>query len=43
MEGHAQKNVERYSELANKKVEQLQSQVRLDGHQFRQEELEAVG
>ena len=45
MEGHAQKCVERYCELANKKVEQLYkvSSPCLDDHQFKQEELESVG
>ena len=45
MEGHAQKNVERYCELANKKVEQLYkvSSPFLDDLQFIQEELESVG
>ena len=42
MEGHAQKCVERYCEVANKKVEQLfkTSSPCLDDHQFKQEELE---
>ena len=45
MEGHARKCVERYCELANKKVEQLYkvSSLCLDDHQFKQEELELVG
>ena len=45
MEGHARKCVERYCELANKKVEQLYkvSSLCLDDHQFKQEELESVG
>ena len=45
MEGHAQKCVERYCELANKKVEQLckVSNPCLHDHQFKQEELESVG
>ena len=45
MEGHAQKCVERFCELANKKVEQLckVSNPCLDDHQFKQEELESVG
>ena len=45
MEGHAQKRVERYCELANKKVEQLYkvSNPCLDCHQFKQEEFESVG
>ena len=49
MEGHAQKCVERYRELANKKVEQLckVSSPCVDGHQFdhqfKHEELESVG
>ena len=44
MEGHAQKCVERYCELANKKVKQLYkvSNPCLDNHQFKQEELELV-
>ena len=45
MEGHARKCVERYRELATKKVEQLHkvSSPCLDDHQFKQEELESVG
>ena len=45
MEGHARKRVERYCELANKKVEQVYkvSSLWLDDHQFKQEELESVG
>ena len=45
MEGHAQRCVERYFELANKKVEQPYkvSSPCLDAHQFNQEELESVG
>ena len=45
MEGDARKCVERYCELANKKVEQLHkvSSPCLDDHQVRQEELESVG
>ena len=45
MEGHAEKCVERYCELANKKVDQLHkvSHPCLDDHQFKQEELESVG
>ena len=45
MEGHAQKCVERYCRLANKKVEQLYkvSSPCLDDHQFKLEELESVG
>ena len=45
MEGLAQKCVERYCELANKKVEQLYtvSSFCLDDHQFKQEELESAG
>ena len=45
MEEHAQKCVERYCELANKKVEQLYkvSSPCLDDHQFKHEELESVG
>ena len=45
MEGHARKCVERYSELANMKVEQFYrvSSPCLDDHQFQQEELESVG
>ena len=37
MEGHAQKCVERYCELANKKVEQLKVSNPLDGHEFKHE------
>ena len=45
MEGRAQKCVERYCELANKKVKQLYkvSSPCLDDHRFKQEELESVG
>ena len=45
MEGHAQKSVERYCELANKNVEQLYkvSSPCLDGHHFKQEELKSDG
>ena len=45
MEGHGQKCVERFCELANKKVEQLYkvSSPCLDDHQFKQEELKSVG
>ena len=45
MEGHLQKCVERYCELANKKVEQLYkvSHPFVHDHEFKQEELEAVG
>ena len=45
MEGHAQKCVERYCELANKKTEQLYkvSSPCLDDHHFKKEELESVG
>ena len=45
MEGHAQTCIERYCELANKKVEQLYkiSHPCLEDHQFKQEELETVG
>ena len=45
MEGHAKKCVERYVELANRKVEQLHkvSSLCLDDHQFKKEELESVG
>ena len=44
MEGHARKCVERYCELANKKVEQLYrvSSLCLDDLQFKHEELESV-
>ena len=44
-DGHAQKSVERYCVLANKKVEQLYkvSHPCLDDHKFKQEELETVG
>ena len=42
---NAQKCVERYCELASKKVEQLYkvTHPRLDDHQFKQEELESAG
>ena len=45
VEGHARKCVERYCELANKKVEQFYkaSSPCFDDHQFKQEELESVG
>ena len=45
MEGHARKCVERYCELANKKVEQFcrVSSPCLDDHHFKKEELEPVG
>ena len=45
VEGHAQKCVERYCQLAKKKVEQLYrvSSPCSDDHQFKQEELESVG
>ena len=45
MEGHAQKCVERYCELANKIVEQLYkvSRLSLDDDQFKKEELGSVG
>ena len=45
MEGHAQKYVERYCELANNKTEQLYkvSSPCLDDHHFKKEELERVG
>ena len=45
MEGHAQKCVEKYCELANKKTEQLckVSSLCLDDHHFKKEELESVG
>ena len=45
MEGHAQKCVERYCELANKKTEQLHrvSSLCLDDHHFKKEELESFG
>ena len=44
-QGHAQKCVERYCELANKKVEQLYkvSSPCLDDHHVRQEEIVSVG
>ena len=44
MEGHAQKCVEQYCQLAHKKVEQLfkVSSPSFDDHQFKQEELESV-
>ena len=45
MEGHAQKCVERYCELANKKVEQLCKVLQpcSDDHQVKLEERESVG
>ena len=45
MEGHARKCVERYCELANKRVEQFfkVSSLCLDDHPFKKEELESVG
>ena len=45
MEGHAQKCVERYCELANKKTEQFckVSNHCLDDHHFKKEDLESVG
>ena len=45
MEGHAQKCVERFCELANLKTEQLYkvSSPCLDDHHFKKEELESVG
>ena len=45
MEGHAETCVERYCELAIKKVEQLYkvSNPCLDDHQFEEEELESIG
>ena len=45
MEGHARKCVERFRELANKKVEQLYkvSNPCLGDHQYNREELESVG
>ena len=45
MEGHAQKCVERYCELANKKVEQFYtvSSPCFDDHHFKQEELDSIG
>ena len=45
MDGHAQKCVERYCEMANKKVEELYKvpSPRQFDHQFKQEELESVG
>ena len=45
MEGHAQKCVERYCELANKKTEQLYkvSSLCFDNHHVKKEELELVG
>ena len=45
MEGHAQKWVERYCQLATQKVEQLNkvSSPCLNDHQFKKEELESVG
>ena len=45
MEGHAEKCLARYCELANKKTEQLYkvSTPCLDDHHFKKEELESVG
>ena len=45
VEGHAEKCVERYCELADKKVEQLYkvSSLCLDDHHFKKEELASVG
>ena len=45
MAGHAKKCVERYCELAKKKIEQLYkiSSQCLDDHQFKTEDLETVG
>ena len=45
MEGHAQRCVEGYCELASKKTEQLYkvSSPCLDDHHFKKEELESVG
>ena len=45
MEGHAQKCVERYCELASKKTEQLYKVPSpcLDEHRFKKEDLESVG
>ena len=46
VEGHAQKCVERYCELANKKLEQrykVSSPFFLDDYQFKREELESAG
>ena len=45
MEGHAQKCVERYCELSNKKVEQCNkvSSPCIEDHQFKQEEAESIG
>ena len=45
MQGHAQKNVERYCVLANKSIEQLYKVCTpcLDDHQFKPEEVETVG
>ena len=45
MEGHTQKCVERYCELANKKAEPLYkvSSPCLDDHPFKKKELESVG
>ena len=45
MEGHAQKCVERYCELANKNTEQLYtvSTPCLDDHDFKKEKMETVG
>ena len=45
MKGHVKKCVERYCELANKKIEQLYkvSTPCLDDHHFKEEEMESVG
>ena len=45
MEGHAKKCVERYSELANKRTEQLDKVATpcTDDHQFKEEEMGSVG
>ena len=45
MEGHAEKSVERYCELAHKKAEELYtvSSPCLDDHHTKKEELESVG
>ena len=45
MQGHAQKRVERYCELANKTTQQLYkvSTPCIDDHHFKEEELKSVG
>ena len=45
MEGHAEKCVERYCELANRTTQQLYkvSTPRIDDHHFKEEELKSLG